>query len=289
VLTLDLGREPVRPRGLYAAYLLPDGEPTLVDCGAGAHLTSLRAGLAAHGVEVGDLRHVLLTHVHLDHGGAAGALVAENPGLQVWVHPRGARHVIDPTRLIAGSRAVFGALFDRLWGETLPVPAANVHVIEQDGPLPLEREVEAFAAPGHAKHEVSFATPDGTIFAGDVGGVALGGYRFLEPPTPPADVDVEGWLRSLDAIEARRPARLALGHFGVLEDPAEPLQQLRATLLRRAEWVAGGQEAYAERVRAEIRDAVGDDGLAAYGEGPNIAISYAGLRRWWEERQQCAS
>ena len=89
VLTLDLGREPMRPRRLYAAYLLPDGEPTLVDCGAGAHLASLKVGLARHGVEVADLRHVLLTHVHLDHGGAAGALVAENPSLQVWVGARG--------------------------------------------------------------------------------------------------------------------------------------------------------------------------------------------------------
>ena len=78
---------------------------------------------------------------------------------------------------------------------------------------------------------------DGTVYAGDVGGVALGGHRFLEPPTPPADVDVEAWLRSLDAIEARRPARLALGHFGVLDDPGEPLRQLRASLLHRAEWV----------------------------------------------------
>ena len=289
MLTLDLGREPVRPRRLYAAYLLPDGEPTLVDCGAGAHLASLKAGLAAHGVEVADLRHVLLTHVHLDHGGAAGALVAENPSLQVWVSARGARHVIDPTRLVAGSRAVFGDRFERLWGETLPVPEANVRVIEQDGPLPLARAVEAFAAPGHAKHEVSFATDDGTVYAGDVGGVALGGHRFLEPPTPPADVDVDAWLRSLDAIEARRPARLALGHFGVLEDPEEPLRQLRATLLRRAEWVAEGPGAYSQHVRDELRAAVGDDGMRDYGEGPDIAIAYAGLRRWWEERQTCAS
>ncbi len=227
--------------------------------------------------------------MHLDHGGAAGALVAENPSLQVWVHRRGARHVIDPTRLVAGSRQVFGDRFERLWGETLPVPEANVHPIDEDGPLPLGREVEAFAAPGHARHEVSFAMADGTVYAGDVGGVALGGHRFLEPPTPPADVDVEAWLRSLDAIEARRPARLALGHFGVLEDPAEPLQQLRATLQRRAEWVAEGPGVYAQRVRDELRAAVGDEGMRDYGEGPDIAIAYAGLRRWWEERQPCAS
>jgi glyoxylase-like metal-dependent hydrolase (beta-lactamase superfamily II) len=289
VLTLDLAPPRARRRELFAAYALLDGEPALVDCGAGSHLASLREGLASAGLAIADLRHLFLTHVHLDHAGAAGALVRENPGLTVWVHERGARHLIDPSRLVASARQVFGALHDVLWGEMEPVPAENVRTIERAGRLPVERAIDAVPAPGHAKHEVMYGGEDGTLFAGDVGGVALGGHRFLEPPTPPPDVDVAAWQASLDAIEQRAPARLALGHFGVLEDPAGPLAGLRASLLRRAEWAREGEQAFVQHVDAELRDAVGEEGLAVYHDGPDTRTDYLGLRRWLEVHQACAS
>ena len=289
MLTLDLAAPRARRRALFAAYLLVDGEPALVDCGAGAHLDSLRAGLAAAGVGVRDLRHLFLTHVHLDHAGAAGALVRENPALTVWVHERGVRHLVDPSRLVASARRVFGARHDALWGDMEPVPEASIRTIAESGPLPVERAIEATLAPGHARHEVTFATDDGTLFAGDVAGVALGGHRFLLPPSPPPDVDVEAWLASIEAIERRAPARLALGHFGLLEDPLEPLDGLRASLVRRAEWVAEGEERFIAHASAELLEHVGEEGRAVYLDGPNASMNYLGLRRWWEARQPCAS
>ena len=289
MLTLHLVAPGYRRPGLFSAYVLADGEPALVDCGAGAHLDSLRAGLAGAGLGIGDLRHVFLTHVHLDHAGAAGALVRENPGLTVWVHERGARHLVDPSRLVASARRVFGALHDRLWGDMEPVPEDRIRVIAEAGPLPVARAIDATPAPGHARHEVTFAVDDGTLFAGDVGGVALGGHRWLLPPTPPPDVDVPAWLASLDEIERRAPARLALGHFGVLEDPLEPIDGLRGSLRRRAEWVAEGEEAFLAHATAELVEHVGEEGHEVYLQGPNPRANYLGLRRWWEAVQTCAS
>ncbi len=285
MLTLDLVSPGAGRGGQFAAYLLADGEPALVDCGAGSHAASLRAELAAHGVPVGDLRHLFVTHVHLDHAGGAGALVRENPRLTVWVHRRGARHLVDPGRLVASARRVFGELYDRLWGETLPVPAENVRAIDAAGPLPVARGLEALLAPGHAKHEVVYLTGDGTAVAGDVCGVALDGNRFLEPPTPPPDVDVDAWLATLGQVQARAPRRLALGHFGSFEDPAGPLDDLGASLRRRAGWAAGEEAAFVERAQAEVRAAVGEGGQRSYHRGSGLRTDYAGLRRWWEGRQ----
>jgi glyoxylase-like metal-dependent hydrolase (beta-lactamase superfamily II) len=285
MLTLDLVAPGARRRRQFAAYLLADGEPALVDCGAGSHAASLREGLAAHGMAVADLRHLFVTHVHLDHSGGAGALVRENPGLTVWVHARGARHLIDPGRLVDSARRVFGDLYDRLWGETLPVPEANVRAIEAAGPLPVARRVEVLLTPGHAKHEVVYLTEDGTAVAGDVCGVAIDGSRFLEPPTPPPDVDVDAWLASIEAVRARAPRRLALGHFGLFGEPDEPLDGLAASLRRRAEWVADGEQAFVARAQAEVRAAVGEEGLRDYHRGSGLRTDYAGLRRWWEGRR----
>ena len=180
-----------RPR-VAAAFLLEHPEPMLVDCGATASLPALRRALAARGVAVADLRHLLLTHVHLDHAGAAGTLVAENPALQVHVSAAGAPHLVAPERLERSARQVFGAAFDRSCGAIAPVPSANVRIAGDRA-----AGLAAFPTPGHAVHHVSYLDDAGTCFAGDVAGIRLPPAPYLIPGTPPPDVDLDAYASSL--------------------------------------------------------------------------------------------
>jgi len=270
-----LGRDRV-----IASYLLDttDG-PALLDCGPTTTVETLEAGLAARGLALTDIRHLLLTHIHLDHAGAAGVLVRKHPGLQVHVSPIGAPHLVDPERLEKSARRLYGDTFDSLWGELAPIPAENVH--------PLEGSVvglDSFPTPGHASHHVCYLDRDGTLYAGDACGVRVLPGRFVLPPTPPPDVDVDGWEKTLDEIERRAPDRLALIHFGVADDVSRHLTELRLTLLDWAESVEGGatEEEFVDYALAELHDS-GED-VAAYEQAMPFWQSYRGLARWAEKR-----
>jgi glyoxylase-like metal-dependent hydrolase (beta-lactamase superfamily II) len=274
---LHLGRERV-----IASYLLdtPDG-PALVDCGPTSTLEALEAGIAARGLALTDLRHLLLTHIHLDHAGAAGVLVRRNPGLQVHVSPIGAPHVVDPERLERSARRLYGDSFDSLWGELAPVPAENVHPL--DGAVV---GLDSFPTPGHASHHVCYLDPDGTLYAGDACGVRVLPGRSVMPPTPPPDVDVEAWERTLDGIARRAPERLALIHFGVAEDVSRHLDELRLRLLDWAESVEGGatEEEFVEYALAELADS-GED-ADSFTQAMPLWQSYQGLARWAQKRAE---
>jgi glyoxylase-like metal-dependent hydrolase (beta-lactamase superfamily II) len=237
----------------------------------------LKAGLAERGFELHDVRHLLLSHIHLDHAGAAGTLVREHPALQVHVSAVGAPHLVDPERLERSARRLYGDSFDRLWGELAPVPEANVHVVG-DRVLGLD----CFPAPGHASHHVGYLDRDGTLYAGDAAGVRIQPGRYVMPPTPPPEVDIAAWERTIDEMERLAPERLALTHFGVAENPGRHLAELRLELLDWAEFVRGGatEEEFAEHVRAELRDE-GED-VAHYDVAMPLWQSYAGLKRWAE-------
>ena len=272
---LHLGRERV-----IASYLLDTNDgPALFDCGAATTVDALKGGLAQRGLSLGDVRHLLLSHIHLDHAGAAGVLVRENPSLQVHVSPIGAPHLVDPSRLEKSARRLYGDSFDSLWGELAPVPEENVHAV--DGAV---LGLESFPSPGHASHHVCYLDPDGTLYAGDACGVRVLPGRFVLPPTPPPEVDVEGWETTLDEIERRDPERLALIHFGVAEDVSRHLAELRLTLLDWAESVEGGasEEEFIEYALAELHDS-GDD-VEAYAQAMPFWQSYRGLARWAEKR-----
>src|ERR671919_2174849 len=193
-----------RPR-IIASYLLEteDG-PALFDCGPTTCIPWLKGGLAERGLDLTDIRHLFLSHIHLDHAGAAGVLVRQHPGLQVHVSEIGAPHLVDPSKLEASARRLYGDTFDPLWGELAPVPAENVHVVG-DRVLGLD----CFPSPGHAGHHVCYVDPDGTLYAGDAAGVRIQPSTIVTPPTPPPDVDVEAWNATLDEIQRRAPARLA--------------------------------------------------------------------------------
>jgi glyoxylase-like metal-dependent hydrolase (beta-lactamase superfamily II) len=258
------------------AYLVDtEAGPALFDCGPATTLEQLRAGLGEHGLAVGDLRHLLLSHIHLDHAGAAGALVRENPELTVWVSPVGAPHLVDPARLETSARRLFGAAFDKLWGPLTPVPEQNVRLAEGD-----VLGWEAFPTPGHASHHVAYLR-DGTLLAGDACGVRIRPSDYVQPVSPPPEIDVEAWHHSIDEIERRHPERLALIHFDVATDVAEHLARLRTELDRWADRVRNGMSED-EFVAAATADA-GDE-AERYSAVITFAMSYQGLKRYWDKR-----
>jgi glyoxylase-like metal-dependent hydrolase (beta-lactamase superfamily II) len=258
---------------VIGVYLLetPDG-PALFDCGPTSCVAALKRGLEEHGVALRDLRHVLLSHIHLDHAGAAGTLVREHPELQVHVSGIGAPHLVDPSRLERSARRLYGDAFDTLWGELAPVPSENVHVVG-DRVLGLE----CFPSPGHASHHVCYLDADGTLLAGDAAGVRIQPSTRVLPPTPPPEVDVEAWYATIEAIERRGPERTALVHFGIADDVPRHLGELRERLAEWTEIVAEGvsQDEFMRRVRADDPD---------YERAMPLWQSYLGLKRYLEKR-----
>jgi len=219
-----------------------------------------------------------LTHIHLDHAGAAGSLIRRFPDAEVWVHERGAPHLVDPTKLLASASRLYGADMDRLWGEVLPVPEANLRILtggETIGPF------QVAYTPGHASHHVGYFVPDsGDAFTGDVTGVRIDGGPVLAP-TPPPDIDLDAWRRSLDVIEAWHPARICLTHFGAHADVEAHLARIRAVLEEQARWARAGDEAhFAERLRAVVSTIVDTDTAAAYEQALPPEQSYRGLERF---------
>jgi glyoxylase-like metal-dependent hydrolase (beta-lactamase superfamily II) len=272
---LDLWHQST-PKVIGSYLVETDDGPALFDCGPSSCVDRLKEGLHARGLALADVRHLLLSHIHLDHAGAAGVLVREHPALQVHVSEIGAPHLVDPARLEASARRLYGDAFDDLWGELAPVPEHNIHVAG-------DRVVglECFPAPGHASHHVCFLATDGTLYAGDAAGVRIQPHRTVLPPTPPPDFDLAAWLRTLEEIERREPARLALVHFGVADDVDRHLGELRGRL---EDWVArtepGVTEAeFSESVRSDL-----DDSLEEYERAMPFWQSYAGLKRYWEKR-----
>lgn len=265
------GRE--RAIGVYVVET--DDGLALFDCGPTSTLPALHDGLAAHGLELSDVRHLLLSHIHLDHAGAAGPLARAHPELTVWVSDVGAPHLVDPSRLELSARRLYGDLFDTLWGELAPVPEGNVRIAGSD-----VLGWDCFPTRGHASHHISYFR-DGTLLAGDAAGVRMPGSRYVLPVSPPPDIDVEAWHETADAIRGRAPERLALIHFGVHEDVSSHLDRLEAELDRWAARVRDGmgQQAF---VDAALADA-GDD-AEAYDRVAPFWQSWQGLTRYWQTR-----
>ncbi len=266
---------------VIGSYLLDTVEgPALFDCGPASTVQALKQGFAERGLALSDVRHLLLSHIHLDHAGAAGMLVREHPALQVHVSEIGAPHLIDPARLEASARRLYGEAFDELWGELAPVPAGNVNIVG-------ERVVglDCFPSPGHASHHVCYLDKDGTLYAGDAAGVRIPPSRPVLPPTPPPEVDVDAWEATIAEIERRAPDRLALVHFGVAEDVSRHLDDLRQRLRRWAALVESGatENEFIAAALGEIEHA--DE----YERAVPLWQSYAGLSRYVRKRREAAA
>jgi len=262
------------------SYLIDtDDGPALFDCGPATTVDALKAGLADRGLELTDVRHLLLSHIHLDHAGATGVLVREHPELRVHVSPVGAPHLVAPERLERSARRLYGDSFDTLWGELAPVPERNVQVVGER-----VLGLDCFPAPGHASHHVCYLDRDGTLYAGDAAGVRIQPGRAVVPPTPPPEFDLDAWQATLDELERRAPERLALIHFGVADDVGRHLSELRIALFEWTDFVRGGAgaEEFVEYVQTELRDA-GED-ATYYDLAMPLWQSYQGLTRWAEKQ-----
>lgn len=235
--------------------------------------------------ELGDERPraLLLTHIHFDHAGAAGALVRLWPDLEVWVHDKGARHMVDPTRLLASARQLNPEDFDERWGEVVPIPERALRVLR--GGESIDGWDVAYT-PGHAKHHVSYRHRDsGWVFAGDTCGVRHPSSSFVLAPTPPPDIDLEAWSTSLDAIEAWEPDTLAITHYGSFGDVAGHLGRLRAALAHWGELArvvdARGYEA---ALRAAEHAALDDAAAASFNQAIQAQNQWPGLERYFCKR-----
>jgi glyoxylase-like metal-dependent hydrolase (beta-lactamase superfamily II) len=220
-------------RGVIAAYLLAGGgELALIETGPSSTLPTLRAGIAEAGFSPADLTTLLVTHIHLDHSGAAGPLLREAPNATVRVHPIGAPHLVDPARLVASATRIYGDRMDELWGEIAPAPAERVVAMEDGETLSVAgRVLSAVFTPGHASHHVAFWDPaSGTAFTGDAAGVRVEGSDYVCPPTPPPDLDPEAWAVSIQRMRDLSARRLCLTHFGTFENVETHWDQLEQNL-----------------------------------------------------------
>ena len=270
---LHLGRDRV-----IGAFLLETSDgPALHDCGPATTYDTLRGALTDLGVPVGDLRHLLLSHIHFDHAGAAGLLVRDNPQLTVHVSEIGAPHLVDPSRLERSARRLFLDHFERLWGGLVPIPEQNIRVT---GDRVLD--FDCFPSPGHASHHVCYLR-DGILLAGDAAGVRIDPSPLVMPPTPPPDVDLEAWDATLDEIERRAPDRLALIHFGIFDDVDRHLGDLRTRMHEFADLVRSGatEEQFVETVHDLLVDESPD-----YDAAFPPTQDYRGLARYWEKRHE---
>jgi len=230
-------------------------------------------------------RALLLTHIHLDHAAATGALVRRWPDLEVYVHERGAPHLIDPSKLLASAERLYGDDMERLWGEIVPVPEANVR------PLAGGEDVLGMRVaytPGHASHHVCyFHEGSGTAFVGDVAAVRVPGSDLIVPPTPPPDIEIETWLDSISIVESWRPERLALTHFGAVEEPIAHLELVRERLREEAQLARGlTEEEYERRQRARIAESVEPQIAEELLQAVPPQYQWRGLDRYWRKRAE---
>jgi glyoxylase-like metal-dependent hydrolase (beta-lactamase superfamily II) len=235
-------------------------------------------------------RAVLLTHIHLDHAAATGAMVERWPDLEVYVHERCAPHLIDPSKLLASAERLYGDRLEYLWGRILPVPEANVHVLG-GGESVLGMRVAH--TPGHASHHVCYLHEgSGTAFVGDVAACRIPPSNLVMPPTPPPDIDIEVWEESIGIVEAWQPERLALTHFGAIDDPLPHLHEVRERLRTEAELAHElPNDAYEadlqRRIRAQLdEEGHGEDTVAELLQAVPTAYQWSGLDRYWRKRAE---
>ncbi|HEV2197203.1 MAG TPA: MBL fold metallo-hydrolase [Candidatus Acidoferrum sp.] len=290
-----------RPKSIGTALLESDGHRAIVDPGPSSTLDTLKKQLRAHGASVSSLDAILLTHIHLDHAGATGALVQENPSLAVYVHDLGAPHMIDPSKLLASAARLWPDTLQQLFGEPVPVPAENLRILEGGETIPLgSRKIEVAYTPGHASHHVSyFEDAEGVAFVGDTTGVKIEGHSYAMPATPPPDIDLKIWDGSFAAILERKPKRLFLTHFGYSDNPAAHIAQFRERLHRWMEMTVkilqsfpsdeAAMESFMAKARAEINEHLLGADVEQYIQTAGLNLSFLGLARHARKRAQGAS
>ncbi|MBA2754438.1 MAG: MBL fold metallo-hydrolase [Chloroflexia bacterium] len=289
-----------RPRVIAAFAVDGPGGVTLLETGPSSTLPALLDGLRTGGIDLERVTTILVTHIHLDHSGAAGRLLRHVPNATVRVHPIGAPHLVDPARLLASATRIYGDRMDALWGEVVPIPAERVVPLVDGERLRFgEGEVTAIFTPGHASHHVAYWDESGrTLYTGDAGGVRVPGTGYVCPPTPPPDLDPAAWASSIGRMRGLDPARLYLTHFGEVTDVEGHFDRLATGLdeildLGSAAFEAGpdGGE-LVTAIRAMVRAGLANDGqtadvgdaLATLEAASPSGMAAMGLERWARKR-----
>ena len=275
------------------AYLIDTSEgPVLVEAGPYSTYETLEKELKKLGYALGDIRYVLLTHIHFDHAGAAWALAEQ--GTTIYVHPLGAPHLAHPEKLWNSAKRIYQDDMDRLWGEMRPIPEAQLHELAHEETLTIgDTTIKAHHTPGHAVHHIAYQVGD-AVFTGDVGGVRING-NLVEPPCPPPDINVEDWQQSIQQLRNLAPEALYLTHFGRVDDVELHLDKLDKQLINWADWVQEKLEAglsteaitpdFVAYVKNQLRAQGASEELVEQYEAANPSwMSVAGLVRYWKKK-----
>ena len=291
IVTLDLNFQG-RPHAI-ASYLIRTGDAVvLIESGPGSTLSGLKAGLTKEGLSPRDVTHVLLTHIHLDHAGAAGWLARQ--GAQIYVHPVGAPHMLNPEKLITSATRIYGDRMQALWGEFLPVPQDQL-VIPKDAEAIRIGNVEFLPlnTPGHAEHHYCYLFDD-VIFTGDVGGVRIPGYQYLRVPMPPPELHIERWRDSVARIRQQKAAYIAPTHFGIFDDVEWHLYEVEKNLDSAGRWLEEVMPSNppVEELRQSFTDwmmkegeqiGLDEEAVKAYELANPLGMSADGLLRYWKK------
>ena len=285
------------PEVIATAVLHGAGDVALVDPGPSTSLATLRDALRRKGIAIADVRQLLLTHIHLDHAGATGTLVRENPAIEVWVHERGARHLVDPTKLLASAARLYQGDMERLWGDFLPVPEDRIRPLAGGERIRAGgRDLQVAYTPGHASHHVSYFDPASRVaFVGDTAGIRRGAGTYVLPPTPPPDIDLEAWRESERRILDWDPETLFLTHFGPYHGARVHFQQLfdrlaawsssvRRLLADPALTEEQRQDRFVADALQDMRRTVGETEAARYSRAGRLDYSWQGLARYWTKK-----
>lgn len=285
------------PEIIATAVLHGSAGVALIDPGPSTTLEGLKQSLRRKGISLDDVRQILLTHIHLDHAGATGSLVRENPGIDVFVHERGAPHMIEPSRLLASAGRLYGADMDRLWGDFRPVPADRVRILKgEERIMAGGRELEVAYTPGHASHHVAYFDPSSRVaFVGDTAGIRRQDRDYIMPPTPPPDIDLDAWRVSQDRILSWDPDTLFLTHFGPFQgarihfqEMTERLEAWSRIVRRLLADVSLDEEqrlqAFMNEALLDLKRKVGELEAERYSRAGRLDYSWQGLSRYWKKK-----
>lgn len=291
IVTIDLNFQ--GKTQAIASYLIRSGDAVvLIETGPGSALAALEAGLAKEGLSPRNVTHVLLTHIHLDHAGAAGWFSRQ--GAEVYVHPVGAPHMLNPEKLIASATRIYGDRMDTLWGEFLPVVQNQLKVAQEAEEIVIgSLRFLPVNTPGHAEHHFAYLFED-VCFTGDVGGVRIPGYQYLRAPMPPPELHFGRWRESLARLRALKFSHIAPTHFGIYEDARWHLDTLDETLAAMEQWLETvmARDPSIEELREEFTlwmeeesraKNLSEDVVRAYSLSNPVAMSADGLMRYWKK------
>jgi glyoxylase-like metal-dependent hydrolase (beta-lactamase superfamily II) len=283
--------------GVVAAFLLHGGnEVALIEVGPGSTAETLIRAVEEQGFGLEQVRRLLVTHIHLDHAGAAGLLLERMPNARLYVHEVGVPHVIDPSKLITSATRIYGNLMKRMWGEIRPVPADRIVPLRDDQVLDVAgRRLRVLYTPGHAIHHVTFHDlASGDMFVGDVAGARMDGCDYVRPPTPPPDLDLDAWETSLDRLNSLNPHGFYMTHFGFISDTRRHVEELRSRLRAWERIVLDGMRAGQDHAAiatglqrsgdGELSRMIGPDVIRQYEMASSYVMNVSGYERYLRKR-----